>query len=63
MCGIMMTSTICEDDEFEKMLKESAHESSRRIRVFESRTQAPDHPALLAADETTYLKFYILQVL
>lgn len=48
---------------FEKMLKESAHESSRRIRVFESRTQAPDHPALLAADETTYLKFYILQVL
>ena len=48
---------------FEKMLKESAHESSRRIRAFESRTQAPDHPALLAADETTYLKFYILQVL
>lgn len=47
---------------FEKMLKEAAHESGRRIRVFESRTQAPDHPALLAADETTYLKFYILEV-
>lgn len=48
---------------FEKMLKEAAHECGRRIRVFESRTQAPDHPALLSAAETSYLKFYILQVL
>lgn len=57
-CSHYMSATL-----FEKMLKEAAHESGRRIRVFESRTQAPDHPALLAADETTYLKFYILQVL
>ncbi|MBR3129137.1 MAG: rRNA large subunit methyltransferase I, partial [Clostridia bacterium] len=57
-CSHYMTAPL-----FEKMLKEAAHESGRRIRVFESRTQAPDHPALLAADETTYLKFYILQVL
>ena len=48
---------------FERMLKEAAHESGRRIRIFEARTQSPDHPALLAAEETTYLKFYILQVL
>ncbi len=57
-CSHYMSATL-----FERMLKEAAHESGRRIRVFESRTQAPDHPALLAADETTYLKFYILQVL
>lgn len=57
-CSHYMTATL-----FERMLKEAAHESGRRIRVFEQRTQAPDHPALLAADETTYLKFYILQVL
>ena len=57
-CSHYMSATL-----FEKLLKEAAHESGRRIRVFESRTQAPDHPALLAADETTYLKFYILQVL
>ena len=56
-CSHYMSATL-----FERMLKEAAHESGKRIRVFESRTQAPDHPALLAADETTYLKFYILEV-
>ena len=48
---------------FEKMLREAAKESSRTVRVAEIKTQAPDHPALLAADETTYLKFYVLHVL
>ena len=47
---------------FEKMLREAAAESGRRVRLLEMRTQAPDHPALLAADETTYLKFFVLQV-
>ena len=47
---------------FEKMLKEASYESGRRVRVFESRTQAPDHPSLLSAAETSYLKFYILDV-
>lgn len=48
---------------FEKMLREAGNESSRRLRLVEMRTQGADHPALLAADETTYLKFYVLQVL
>ncbi len=48
---------------FEKMLREAAKESSRVVRVAEIKTQSPDHPSLLAADETTYLKFYVLHVL
>ena len=48
---------------FEKMLREAGNESGRRLRLVEMRTQGADHPALLAADETTYLKFYVLQVL
>lgn len=47
---------------FEKMLAEAAKESGRRVCQLEARTQAPDHPALLAADETHYLKFYVLRI-
>ncbi len=47
---------------FEKMLREAAYESNRRVRLVEIKTQAPDHTALLAAEETTYLKFFVLQV-
>lgn len=47
---------------FEKMLAEAAKESGRRVCQVEARTQAPDHPALLAADETHYLKFYTLRI-
>ena len=48
---------------FEKMLAESAKESGRRVRQIEIKTQAPDHPALVNAEETSYLKFLVLQVL
>ena len=47
---------------FERMLAEAAKESGRTVRCVEVRTQAPDHPALLCADETHYLKFYVLNV-
>lgn len=47
---------------FEKMLSEAARESGRRVRSVEVRTQAPDHPSLLCAEETQYLKFFVLQV-
>ena len=47
---------------FEKMLRESARDCDRRAKVLEVRVQAPDHPALLAAEETSYLKAYILQI-
>ena len=48
---------------FEKMLIEAAKESGRAVRSVEVKTQAPDHPSLLCAEETQYLKFFILQVL
>ncbi len=48
---------------FEKMLIESARESGRTVRTVEIKSQAPDHPSLLCAEETQYLKFFVLQVL
>ncbi len=57
-CSHYMTATL-----FEKMLIEAAKESGRRVRCVEIKTQAPDHPALLSAEETQYLKFIVLQVI
>lgn len=57
-CSHYMTASL-----FEKMLKEASRESGRTVRMVEIKSQAPDHPALLAADETTYLKFYVLHVM
>ncbi|MCI7583535.1 MAG: class I SAM-dependent rRNA methyltransferase [Eubacteriales bacterium] len=48
---------------FKKMLAESARESGKRVRIVEIKTQSPDHPSLLSADETVYLKFFVLQIL
>ena len=48
---------------FEKMLAEAAKESGRIVRYVETKTQSPDHPSLLSADETQYLKFIVLQVI
>lgn len=47
---------------FESVIAEAARECGRRAKVLEVRVQAPDHPALLAADETSYLKVLILQI-
>lgn len=56
-CSHYMTTTL-----FDKMLIEAAKESGRTLRYVEIKTQAPDHPALLSAEETHYLKFIVLQV-
>ena len=47
---------------FEKMLIEAAKESQKRVRCVEIKSQAKDHPSLLCADETQYLKFFVLQI-
>ena len=47
---------------FEKMLIEAARQSGRIVRSVEVKTQAPDHPSLLCAEETQYLKFFVLHV-
>ena len=48
---------------FENMLVESAKESGKIVRTVEIKSQAPDHPSLLCAEETQYLKFFVLQVM
>ncbi len=48
---------------FEKMLVESAKESGKIVRTVEIKSQAPDHPSLLCAEETQYLKFFVLQIM
>ena len=57
-CSHYMTASL-----FEKMLIEAAKESGRVVRSVEIKTQAPDHPSLLCAEETQYLKFFVLQVI
>ena len=57
-CSHYMTSSL-----FDTMLIEAARESGRTIKSLEVKTQAPDHPSLLCAEETQYLKFFVLQVI
>lgn len=47
---------------FTQTLQQAARSAHRRLRQVEFRTQAPDHPILWAAQESYYLKFYILQI-
>ena len=47
---------------FEKVLKDAARASGREVKCLEIKMQSPDHPALLAAEETSYLKAFYLQV-
>ncbi len=47
---------------FRKMLTESAKNAGRRAKVLEEKIQCLDHPSLLSEDESSYLKFFILQI-
>lgn len=47
---------------FEQMLVDAARSSGRRVQSVEVKSQAPDHPSLLCAEETQYLKFFVLHV-
>ncbi len=47
---------------FTQTLHQAARSAHKRIRQAEFRTQAPDHPILWEAEESSYLKFYIFQV-
>ncbi len=48
---------------FLEMLRHSAKKAERQVKLIELRSQAKDHPVLLAMPETEYLKFAILQIL
>ena len=47
---------------FERTLKEAGENAGRRLRILEKRMQASDHPALLGAPETEYLKLFVCTV-
>src|SRR5580693_4495193 len=64
--GILMSCS-CSQHMSEARLLEiilaAALDSGKRLRVIERRTQARDHPILLAMPETLYLKCIILEVM
>jgi len=47
---------------FEQMLAEAAASSGRRVKICEMKTQAPDHAAALGSGESSYLKFFVLNI-
>jgi 23S rRNA (cytosine1962-C5)-methyltransferase len=49
-----------DQDLFREMLIDAAYSAGRQAKLFEMRSQARDHPALLAARETQYLKCAVL---
>lgn len=51
------------DELFADMLKAAAKAAGVDLRLIELRRQAPDHPILMAVDETEYLKFFLLQII
>lgn len=46
---------------FHNLLMTAAFQARREMRLVEVRSQAPDHPVLLAVPETEYLKCFVLQ--
>lgn len=48
---------------FERTIAEAARRAGRRVQSVEVRSQAPDHPVLLGAEETHYLKCLIFRVM
>ena len=47
---------------FTDMLRQAARDAGVELRQIEERQQSPDHPILLGVPETSYLKFFIFQV-
>lgn len=64
--GYLITCTcsrFMEIDNFEKMLKESAQEVGVILKQISITQQNTDHPILWTMEETSYLKFYIFQLI
>lgn len=56
-------SRFMETQNFEKMLRESAKEANVTLKQVSVTQQNHDHPILWTMEETSYLKFYIFQIL
>ena len=63
--GILVTCSCSHHlnrEEFDEMLRSAAHDAKRRVRLIKALGGASDHPVLIAAKETDYLKCSILEV-
>lgn len=63
--GILVTCSCShhiDEDLFREMLIDAAYAAGRQARLFEMRSQAKDHPILIAARETQYLKCAVLVI-
>jgi 23S rRNA (cytosine1962-C5)-methyltransferase len=63
--GVLVTCSCShhiDQELFREMLIDAAHSAGKRAQLLEMRSQARDHPVLLAAKETQYLKCAILIV-
>ena len=63
--GYLITATcsrFMEIDNFEKMLREAALEANVTLKQVSVTQQNHDHPILWTMEETSYLKFYIFQI-
>lgn len=56
-------SHFMDDEKFIQMLKEVAKDASVSLKQIEARQQGPDHPILWDVKETSYLKFYLFQII
>lgn len=64
--GFLVTSSCShhiEEHVFQEIVKREASKLGRQLRQIFRGNQSPDHPVLLAMEETNYLKFFIYQVL
>ena len=50
------------ESDFYTMLRDSASDAGRNVRILERRAQSSDHPELLALPESRYLKYALLEV-
>ena len=64
--GILVTascSQVVDETLFLNLLNQAAADAGKNVQIIQKRTQAQDHPMLLAMPETYYLKCLILRVL
>ena len=63
--GLLATcscSHFATEEKFVAMLHDAARDAGVQLRQIEARQQACDHPILWGVEETSYLKFYLFQV-
>lgn len=60
--AICSCSHFMEEPRFLGLIAAAARDAGIQLKQIEARQQAPDHPILWGAPETSYLKFYLFQV-